>query len=79
MHRRMAGTFVVLMKVTNLVKESYNKAPVCYKNLQFSENLHFSSTTAIQKMRHTWDFSVVLELSTTYMEFGTWMLEENYE
>ena len=44
-----------------------------------SIDLNFPSTTAIQKMRHTWDFSVVLELSTTYMELGTWMLEENYE
>ena len=26
----------------------------------------------------TWDFSVVLELSSMYMKLGTWMLEEYY-
>ena len=41
-------------------------------------DLNFPSTTPIQKMRNTWDFSVVLELSSTYMELGTWMLEEYY-
>ena len=34
------------------------------------------SQILVQKMRNSWDFSVVLELSRTYMELSTWMLKE---
>ena len=29
-------------------------------------------------MRNTWDFSFVLELSSTYVDLATWRLEEYY-
>ena len=43
-----------------------------------SIDLNFQSTTAIQKMRNTLIFFDVLELSSTFMELGIWMLEENH-
>ena len=49
-----------------------------YINTWLKYSSKFPSTNAIQNMRNTWEFSFVLELSSTYMDLVTWRLEGYY-